>query len=133
MKFLVTEDDYVSRHALVSLLRGYGDVDVAVDGAESLAAFRTALEEGAAYDLVFMDIIMPEMDGLEASLRIRELERLHGVAPRNEAKIIMTTGLCDPRTVFRALNRSQATDFLVKPCAADSVRATLSRVGGVAC
>ena len=129
MKILVAEDDYIARHALMALLRGYGDVDVAVDGAESLEAFRAALETGEGYDLVFMDIVMPEMDGLEASRRIRDLERHHGVAPRREAKIIMTTGLCDPRTVFRALNKSHATDFLVKPCEADSVRETLSRVG----
>ena len=130
MKILVTDDDYVSRHTLTSLLRGYGDVDVAVNGAEGLEAFRAAIREGEAYDLVFMDIVMPEMDGLEASLKIRELERAHGVAPRNEAKIIMTSALTDPRTVFKAFRESHITEYLPKPCGVASVRETMTRMGG---
>jgi len=130
MKILVTEDDYVSRQVLASLLQEYGDVDVAVNGAESLKAFRMALDRGEAYNVVFMDIMMPEMDGLEATRMIRETEKSHGIAPRNEAKIIMTSAMSDPRVVFKAFNRSHATEFMVKPVEVTTPRQALSRAGG---
>ena len=129
MKILVAEDDFVSRYALMSLLKEYGKVDGAVNGAEGLEAFETALKDGDAYDVVFMDIMMPEMDGLEAARRIRELEKRAGVAPRDEAKIVMATAMDDPKAVFKALNKSEATEYLVKPCEPESIRATMPKVG----
>ena len=126
---MVAEDDFVSRNALMFLLQGYGDVDAAVNGAEGLDAFEMALKTGEAYSLIFMDIMMPEMDGMEAAKKIRDLEKEYGVAPRNEAKIIMATALSDPKSVFTAFNKSKATEYLVKPCEPQSIREAMTRAG----
>ena len=49
--------------------------DVTVDGMEAVDAFMMALEEGNPYDLVCLDIMMPVMDGYQALVGIRNLEK----------------------------------------------------------
>lgn len=129
MKILVAEDDFASRNFLQFLLRKYGDVDIAVNGMEALDVFGEALREGEPYEIIFMDIMMPEKDGLEAASDIREMERAHKVAPANEVKIIMATALSDVKTVFKAYNKSEATDYIVKPFTVEVVTAKLVEMG----
>ena len=75
MKILLAEDDFVTRKFMVSFLSKYGECDVTVDGMEAVDAFMMALEDGEPYDLVCLDIMMPVMDGLEATRTIRGMER----------------------------------------------------------
>ena len=72
MRTLIVEDDFTSRILLQSLLSQYGECHIAVNGREAVAAFRTAQESGKAYDLICMDIMMPEMDGYETMQVIRQ-------------------------------------------------------------
>jgi signal transduction histidine kinase/CheY-like chemotaxis protein len=75
LRVLVVEDDAHSRDVLVSLLRGIGcTVEEAVDGAAGLAACR-ACPDDAPFDIVFSDIRMPRMDGLQMLRFLREDER----------------------------------------------------------
>ncbi|MFW6242306.1 MAG: response regulator, partial [Thermodesulfobacteriota bacterium] len=71
MKILVVEDDFISRRILKEILTEHGDCDVVVDGDEAVQAFRLAREEGAPYQLICMDIMMPNKDGHEALQEIR--------------------------------------------------------------
>lgn len=132
MRMLVVEDDFGSRRMMQKLLAGYGDVDVVVDGEEAIQAFRLAWDEYKPYAVVFMDIMMPRMDGHEALKRIRALEREMGVKPADEAKIIMTTVLEDPRNVIEAYYEGGATSYLVKPIDREKLRDELARLGCVA-
>lgn len=129
MKFLVAEDDFASRNFLQLFLKKYGEVDVAVNGAEALDVYKSALEEKNPYQYVFMDIMMPEKNGLDAAREIREIERESKVAPAKETVIIMVTALGDVKTVFEAFNKSEASDYIVKPITAESLTEKLREMG----
>jgi two-component system chemotaxis response regulator CheY len=110
-------------------LEPYGNVDLVVDGEEAVEAFRIAWEESVPYDLVFMDIMMPKMDGHEALKRLREFERGMGVKPPNEAKVIMTSVLEDPKNVIEAYYGGAATSYLIKPIDRQKLEDELDRLG----
>jgi two-component system, chemotaxis family, chemotaxis protein CheY len=129
MKILVVEDDYGSRRMMQKLLEPYGSVDLVVEGEEAVEAFRLAWEDSAPYDLVFMDIMMPKMDGHEALKRMREFERGMGVRPPNEAKVVMTSVLEDPKNVIEAYYGGAATSYLIKPIDREKLEDELDRLG----
>ncbi len=80
MKILVAEDDPISRNLIEKMLSGYGTCTATENGADALAAFNTALQEGEPYQLVCLDIMMPGMDGLECLKAIRASETARGGA-----------------------------------------------------
>src|SRR5579871_1029755 len=95
MRALIVEDDFTCRLVLQSFLAHYGQCHVAVNGKEAVEAFRIAMGCGQPYDLICMDIMMPEMDGHEAVREIRALEEAGGTLSTHGVKIIMTTALDD--------------------------------------
>ena len=115
MKSLVVEDDFVSRLVLQKMLAPLGQCDAAVNGNEAVQAFNISFEDKQPYDLICLDIMMPEMDGKEALKLIRQREKEFGIQPSNEAKIIMITALDTPKEVIDAFYRGGCTSYLVKP------------------
>jgi two-component system chemotaxis response regulator CheY len=111
MKVLIVEDDITSRTLMQELLKQHGVIHVAVDGREAVAAVSSALESGQYYDLICLDIMMPEMDGQAALKEIRSLEEKSGV---EGAKVIMTTALGDVKNVATAYS-NLCDGYLAKP------------------
>jgi len=114
MKTLIVEDDFTSRLLLQELLKSYGPCHIAVNGKEAVEATAVALETDEPYNLICLDIMMPEMDGQEALRRIREQEEARGTLSTNGAKIVMTTALGDIKNVMAAYH-SLCDGYLTKP------------------
>lgn len=104
MRILLAEDDFATRKFMADFLSKYGDCDVTVDGMEAVDAFMMALEEDEPYDLVCLDIMMPVMDGYQALVGIRNLEKERGITGDKSAKVIMATALTDEKNVKMAFD-----------------------------
>ncbi len=115
MRILIIDDDITSRLLLKKLLSGYGDCVLEDNGKAALGTFLKALGEDAPFDLIFLDIVMPEMDGHEFLQAVRQMEGQWAVPPGREVKVIMTTCLNCPKEATKAFFKGLATGYLVKP------------------
>ena len=77
VRVLVADDNAVNREVVIEALRSLNVIaDTAFNGRQAMEKF-----SNGGYGLIFMDCSMPEMDGFEATLRIREHERVNQLAP----------------------------------------------------
>jgi two-component system chemotaxis response regulator CheY len=120
LNILIVEDDPTSQLVMSGLLKSYGQSTIAMNGKEAVQIFSETLAKGERFDLVCMDIMMPEMDGQQALVKIRELESQHGITGLEGAKIIMTTALADSKSLMSAF-RGQCEAYIVKPVTREKI------------
>lgn len=104
MRTLVAEDDIVSQKILEQFLSEFGEVVVANNGMEALNMLMDNIKAGESFDLLCLDIMMPEVSGIEVLTVVRQLERDMGVADEAHLPIIMTTALSDMDCVDEAFS-----------------------------
>ena len=128
MRVLIVEDDATTRQMLMMMLAASGQRDVARNGQEAIDEFKKARDEDEPYDLICLDILMPEMNGHDVLKQIREIE---GSAPNAEssgAKVIITTAVDERESIIEAF-RSQCDAYLVKPISRDQLMAQIRSLG----
>lgn len=112
-RILITDDDLINQKILLKMLIKMGmAADLAANGQEALDALANS-----PYDVVLMDIQMPEMDGIEATRIIRE--HWHS-GPR-----IIIISDCDPNIYEKTCFDAGANCFLSKPVNMDELRAAV--------
>jgi CheY-like chemotaxis protein len=116
-RVLVAEDNPVNQRVTVRMLQHLGvGADVASDGAEAVASFGRQ-----PYELVLMDCQMPELDGFEATARIRASE---GSARRTPIVAMTAWAMQGDRERCLAAGMD---DYISKPVHLDDLRAVLER------
>jgi PAS domain S-box-containing protein len=117
LKVLVAEDNRINQMVTTRMLQKMGcQVDLAVDGASAARSV-----ERKQYDLVLMDLLMPEVDGLEAARRIRRMGGAHSTVP-----ILALTASASPEVRVQCLEAGM-NDFLSKPIDLKALRRGLDR------
>jgi signal transduction histidine kinase len=107
-EILVVDDNRMSRTQLAHMLRQHGyQVTVAEDGRTALATLRAQPQE-RQFDVVLLDLLMPEMDGFEVLQQIKGSTELH------EVVVIVTSALEEMESVVRCIELG-AEDYLTKP------------------
>jgi two-component system chemotaxis response regulator CheY len=114
MRILIAEDDFYSRKLMLACLSPVGVCDVAANGLEAWEAFTDALDEGKPYDLICLDIMMPEMDGQEVLKKIRDEEDKRQIDRHSRSKILMVTAL-DEMKVIMSSYHSLCDGYIMKP------------------
>lgn len=118
MKILLAEDSRTSQQLAVFLLEDAGhSVEVANNGLEAVE-----LSVGESFDLILMDVQMPELDGFEATAQIRQRDQ----AADTRTLIIAMTAQDNPGDRERCLD-ADMDDYVSKPLNVDELSAALAR------
>lgn len=105
MRVLVVDDHDINRRAIQLILQPLGcDIDTAADGMAALKICETS-----SFDLIFMDVRMPELDGRETTRRIRA-----GGGPNADVPVIAVTADTAPEDIA-ACTEAGMTYFVPKP------------------
>jgi len=123
LSILVAEDVAVNQLLIKSIVERHGHaVTLAGNGEEAVQAWQ---KEGGRYDLIFMDIQMPVMDGMQATGRIRELEAVQG----GRVPIVAMTAYARREDRERC-REAGMDDFISKPYKQGDILALLNRAAG---
>jgi len=118
--FLVVDDTKINLIVAAKFLKKYGaDVDTALSGVESIEKCKTK-----KYDIVFMDHMMPEMDGVEAMKNIRQIE---GYETGAKQKIVaLTANAVD--SAREMLLSEGFDDFISKPIKSETLDEVITKM-----
>ncbi|MDO9630386.1 MAG: response regulator, partial [Humidesulfovibrio sp.] len=129
LRILIVEDEPVNREFLKLALRQQGQCQAVASGEDAVAAFGDALEIGQPFDVIFLDIMLPGMNGLQALEQLRALEGRHEIPQDRQVPVIITTGLDDDQTASRAFIQGQALSYMTKPFRPGQICEELAKLG----
>ncbi|GBC60707.1 response regulator [Desulfonema ishimotonii] len=128
MKILIVDDEYLLRDVAQKTLVRYGECHTAVSGDDAVAAFEGAHEAGIPYDLIMMDVMMPESDGIETLKRIRCWEKKHGIGTEKKVKVVMLTG-SESKGAFLNSFSEGCEAYIMKPFDLKKIDDVLKKLG----
>jgi CheY-like chemotaxis protein len=129
LRMLLCDDNVINQKVAMRLLQQMGyKPDLAANGIEALNAL-----DNQTYDLIFMDVQMPEMDGLEATRRIRERQNDRVRFPNYKSPIIIVAMTANAMAGDREkCIAAGMDDYIAKPVRPEDVRSIVERWGSSA-
>jgi two-component system, chemotaxis family, chemotaxis protein CheY len=115
IKTLIIDDEIQEYTCIKSML---GVCDIVESGLIGVEYAETALKIKSYYNLILLDVVIPDLDGIEVIRKIRDLEKSYNIKSSSEAKIVVVSSRRDEPTILEAF-RNGATGWIDKPVATD--------------
>jgi HD-like signal output (HDOD) protein/DNA-binding response OmpR family regulator len=128
MRILIVDDEMVSRTKLELIMEYFGDCKAVDQGDDALAAFHEAHLDDDPFNLIMLDINLPDIDGIRVLSAIRNSEKQLNIEQARKAKILMTTSYRDKDRIVASV-QSGCDDYIGKPFDLDLIRTKLSKLG----
>lgn len=128
MRILIVEDDQICRMSLKDELDLYGQCHAVGNGAAALRAYVDAALGRRPFDIIFMDLQMPVMDGLTAIDSIRKYEAQHPQHVPLPAKVVVVTGVEELKDLVNVFRRNGVVDCMKKPLRSTALKDTMNAI-----
>jgi len=126
MKILIVDDEAVSRKKMQNIMEDFGECEIVESGEAAVTAFRKAGEDEAPFDLITLDISMPDMGGIEVLHEIRKTEK--EVPKEKQVRVWMVTSHSDKDTIIACIEAG-CNDYIAKPFKRKLLIEKLKKIG----
>jgi two-component system, chemotaxis family, chemotaxis protein CheY len=127
MKFLIIDDDVESCQLLEKRLEKFGNSTFAADGKAAYELFLKAHKDTNPFTVIFLDIVMPEINGHEVLVNIRKWEEAH-LEPEEATKIVMVSAMKDTKNIFTSVKEG-CDNYMTKPIRKQGVIDVMQKLG----
>ncbi len=128
MKILVVDDEPVSRQYLMKILSEFAECESVPNGMQALTAYKKGWEDWAPFDLMTLDVAMPDMDGKKVLQAVRSLENEKKVPKDKKIKILVTSAHADKETIISCAQMG-CDDYISKPFDRETILKKINRLG----
>ncbi len=126
MKILVIDDDPNVKNSIEELPMEIDELQAIRSGDAAIRGVRIALKRQDPFELITVDIELPDMDGRQVVLEIRKMEREYATTKERSAVIVVLTAKADEKSVKTSLSAG-ANSFIVKPFRPETIIKTLAK------
>ena len=127
MRLLVVDDEPLIRGILIGIVDGLAECDQAENGQEAFHKYETALATGQPYDVIFIDLAMPVMNGRNLLRAIRDREMNLSIPDEDRIKAVVISAENSPRQVAGTFFEDGCNDYIIKPFKIKDVLSILSK------
>ena len=128
MRILIVDDELVSRKKIEKIMAKFGECLSVESGSEAIEAFRWAWIDWRPFDLICLDVSMPDTDGTEVLFEVRRMEDDHKVADKHRVKVLMITAHTDRDTIVTCV-QAGCDGYLSKPLNLTAITDKLEELG----
>ncbi len=99
---------------MTKIMESIGECEAAESGKEAIVAFKTAWEFDLPFDLILLDIEMPDISGIDVLKKVRDIEKENNIPKEKQVKILMVTSHTEHENVVESI-KAGCNNYIVKP------------------